>query len=438
MKIHENIKKLRTDLNLTQTEVADKLFVTRQCISRWEQGITVPDIESIEKLSVIFGCTVNDIFEDQALKALTIKTAKESHTYKHFLYVFAGISLIVFVTLGVISFLTNQRINAQVKVDDSLKYVNAFIKTIDDESETLLLSIKYENSVDTGYDLTLDLKSDFDGVITNNTYSLGMGFDQLAVDDILIIEYRIEISPKTIERIIIVDHKVEKSLLGFIVVTNGKTYTSYDDVYQNKEDKGLRYALYQASPSGFSFSSNIGYQNHQNLETDTALYNTYNLIRNFRHDDFNVYFDPNIDTHFPKIGIIYNTGIEYQTNTRMDTYLKGEIDYDDLTFPYTYHSMEIWFNIHLIEKDSVSQFIIYEYDANHTLIKTTTITDLTTMNAFTIHYDALYSYIKVYDTKAYEGAPDDFVVYHLMAGESINLWLSDIHGMNYLDTFRYE
>jgi transcriptional regulator with XRE-family HTH domain len=49
--LHDNLKKLRNKAGYTQQEVADQLFVTRQCISRWEQGKTIPDIHSLDKLA---------------------------------------------------------------------------------------------------------------------------------------------------------------------------------------------------------------------------------------------------------------------------------------------------------------------------------------------------------------------------------------------------
>jgi transcriptional regulator with XRE-family HTH domain len=74
--INENIKKLRLEKGLTQQEVADQLFVTRQCISRWEQGKGVPDVESLERLSKVFGVTLSEILDDESIKSLTINEAQ--------------------------------------------------------------------------------------------------------------------------------------------------------------------------------------------------------------------------------------------------------------------------------------------------------------------------------------------------------------------------
>ena len=57
--LSENIKKSRMRLNLTQTELADKLFVSSQAVSKWEAGQTVPDIENLCALADVFSCSVD-------------------------------------------------------------------------------------------------------------------------------------------------------------------------------------------------------------------------------------------------------------------------------------------------------------------------------------------------------------------------------------------
>lgn len=60
-KISKNIKKLRSDKKLTQDALAVKMNVTRQTISSWETGRTLPDIEMIENLAEVFGVSAEEI-----------------------------------------------------------------------------------------------------------------------------------------------------------------------------------------------------------------------------------------------------------------------------------------------------------------------------------------------------------------------------------------
>ena len=48
------IKKIRVDNNLTQRELADKLGVTYQAVSKWENGKNIPDIQTLKQISKEF------------------------------------------------------------------------------------------------------------------------------------------------------------------------------------------------------------------------------------------------------------------------------------------------------------------------------------------------------------------------------------------------
>lgn len=52
---------------LTQKQFAEKLDVTDKAVSRWETGKGYPDIETLEKISTVFGVTVNDILSGEVL-----------------------------------------------------------------------------------------------------------------------------------------------------------------------------------------------------------------------------------------------------------------------------------------------------------------------------------------------------------------------------------
>ena len=52
---------LRTQNGLSQHELAEKVFVTRQAVSRWETGETVPNTETLKLLSKLFGVSINTL-----------------------------------------------------------------------------------------------------------------------------------------------------------------------------------------------------------------------------------------------------------------------------------------------------------------------------------------------------------------------------------------
>lgn len=67
-KIAKLIKKIRKDNNLTQKELADKYNVTYQAVSKWENGINLPDISLLKQMSKDFNISMDDIFESNYSK----------------------------------------------------------------------------------------------------------------------------------------------------------------------------------------------------------------------------------------------------------------------------------------------------------------------------------------------------------------------------------
>lgn len=63
MELYTQIKKYRTNMNLSQEELAEKIYVTRQTISNWENNKNYPDIHSLLLLSSLF-----DVSLDQLIK----------------------------------------------------------------------------------------------------------------------------------------------------------------------------------------------------------------------------------------------------------------------------------------------------------------------------------------------------------------------------------
>ena len=53
--------RLRTKMGLSQDDVAEKAFVTRQAVSRWENGETVPNTETLKLLSKLFNVSINTL-----------------------------------------------------------------------------------------------------------------------------------------------------------------------------------------------------------------------------------------------------------------------------------------------------------------------------------------------------------------------------------------
>lgn len=74
----ERLKKEREKRGWSQTDLAEKIHVSRQSVSKWETGKNYPSIEVIIDLSDLFGITVDELLRsDKELKEKVIRDSKQ-------------------------------------------------------------------------------------------------------------------------------------------------------------------------------------------------------------------------------------------------------------------------------------------------------------------------------------------------------------------------
>ena len=105
--LHENLRLKRKERGLSQEELASRLHVVRQTISKWEKGQSVPDAEQLIKLAVILETTVSELLGNQAegkeepdqlakeLSRINTQLAIRNHRTRRVL----NVALLVFVAL---------------------------------------------------------------------------------------------------------------------------------------------------------------------------------------------------------------------------------------------------------------------------------------------------------------------------------------------------
>ena len=81
--VSENIKNLRLSNNMTQENLAEKLSVTRQTVSCWENGKSEPDIDTLMKIAEIFKTDINIL-----LKSETYNNKEKTKTKKFVLFIY--------------------------------------------------------------------------------------------------------------------------------------------------------------------------------------------------------------------------------------------------------------------------------------------------------------------------------------------------------------
>lgn len=67
MELNAQIKKYRTELKLSQEELTEKVYVTRQTISNWENGLGFPDINTIENLADALDVSIVELMKSERI-----------------------------------------------------------------------------------------------------------------------------------------------------------------------------------------------------------------------------------------------------------------------------------------------------------------------------------------------------------------------------------
>ncbi len=67
MEFKDKLQKLRASSNLTQEQLAEKLFVSRVTVSKWETGRGYPNLGSLKLMAELFGVSVDELLSDGAL-----------------------------------------------------------------------------------------------------------------------------------------------------------------------------------------------------------------------------------------------------------------------------------------------------------------------------------------------------------------------------------
>lgn len=135
------ILELRTKSGLSQEELAQKVFVTRQAVSRWENGETVPNTETLKLLSGIFDVSINTLLgsprklicqccgmplEDSSISKETDGTFNEEYCkwcYNEGKFVYTSLEELT-------DFLVGHMSNEQFPPDKMRAYLNEMLPTL--------------------------------------------------------------------------------------------------------------------------------------------------------------------------------------------------------------------------------------------------------------------------------------------------------------------
>lgn len=76
MAINDRIKTLRVDRGWSQEQMAEKLAVSRQAVTKWETGAGTPDIENLKSIAQLFGVTTDELVFGDAAEGNTVDSER--------------------------------------------------------------------------------------------------------------------------------------------------------------------------------------------------------------------------------------------------------------------------------------------------------------------------------------------------------------------------
>ena len=65
MKLQENLIRLRKQKGLSQEELAYQLGISRQSVSKWESGTSVPELERLVEISELYGVSLDELVKGE-------------------------------------------------------------------------------------------------------------------------------------------------------------------------------------------------------------------------------------------------------------------------------------------------------------------------------------------------------------------------------------
>ena len=100
MELSTQVKKYRTKLKLSQEELAEKVYVTRQTVSNWENGKSYPDIHSLLLLSSLFDVSLDQLIKGDIETMKKIVDEQEIKKFNHYGTIFT-VHFILLILLAV-------------------------------------------------------------------------------------------------------------------------------------------------------------------------------------------------------------------------------------------------------------------------------------------------------------------------------------------------
>lgn len=190
MKFGENLYNLRKSAKMSQEKLAEKMEVSRQSVSKWENGDSYPEMEKIIRLCNIFHCKINDLVHeeisdidslDEDIKMSVVKFRKEKQKkmkgISKIIYIIARIGKIIILITAIalaLSMAVIPMIANKIEISDT--QIKFFGETCEYKVEDKTITLTAEKTGKTR-ELYIDTNSNLKDYFTNHsiTYYLVTG-----------------------------------------------------------------------------------------------------------------------------------------------------------------------------------------------------------------------------------------------------------------------
>ena len=98
MELGKQIKKYRSELSLSQEALAEKIYVSRQTVSNWENNKNYPDINSLLRLSEVFGVSIDILIKGDVEKMKEEIRQQDRQQFEMDSYIFSALMLATLLT----------------------------------------------------------------------------------------------------------------------------------------------------------------------------------------------------------------------------------------------------------------------------------------------------------------------------------------------------
>ncbi len=207
MKFGENLYNLRKAAKMSQEKLAEKMDVTRQSVSKWENGESYPEMEKIMKLCDVFHCKINDLVHenmvdidslDEDIKMSVVKFKEEKQKkikgISKAIYIIArigkislmiSIPIIVFLLIYTPIFISNIELKDNTIVLKNSRIDDRITITEEKANDGIVLQLKANGALianETDQDIILLMKN----VLENNSKGQIIAFLELGFASLII------------------------------------------------------------------------------------------------------------------------------------------------------------------------------------------------------------------------------------------------------------